>query len=158
MVITAFDLGSDPYFVFVLKAWIMQKTDGGWFGETLQGFAGWMAVSLLIVGSFQALAAPRRSPPPADGLPLAVLVPILIYASGLVFQVLLGHPIEVISDYTTLIDPDGDYAAVLERAGATAVLWDKDSDLATWLEDPANGWEVVHEERMWLVAVPAEDR
>lgn len=95
MVITAFDLGADPYFVFVLKAWIMQKTDGGWFGETLQGFAGWMAVSLLIVGSFQALAAPRRSPPPADGLPLAVLVPILIYASGLVFQVLLGHPIEV---------------------------------------------------------------
>ncbi|MDQ7743498.1 carotenoid biosynthesis protein [Hydrogenophaga pseudoflava] len=95
MVITAFDLGADPYFVFVLKAWIMQKTDGGWFGETLQGFAGWMAVSLVIVGSFQALAAPRRSPPPADGLPLAVLVPILIYASGLVFQVLLGHPIEV---------------------------------------------------------------
>jgi uncharacterized membrane protein len=95
MVITAFDLGADPYFVFVLKAWIMQKTDGGWFGETLQGFAGWMAVSLLIVGSFQALAAPRRSPPPVDGLPLAVLVPILIYASGLVFQVLLGHPIEV---------------------------------------------------------------
>ena len=45
MVITAFDLGADPYFVFVLKAWIMQKTDGGWFGETLQGFAGWMAVS-----------------------------------------------------------------------------------------------------------------
>lgn len=95
MVITAFDLGADPYFVFVLKAWIMQKTDGGWFGETLQGFAGWMAVSLVIVGSFQALAAPRRSPPPVDGLPLAVLVPILIYVSGLVFQVLLGHPIEV---------------------------------------------------------------
>lgn len=95
MVITAFDLGADPYFVFVLKAWIMQKTDGGWFGETLQGFAGWMAVSLLIVGSFQALAAPRRSPPPVDGLPMAVLVPILIYASGLVFQVLLGQPIEV---------------------------------------------------------------
>jgi uncharacterized membrane protein len=95
MVITAFDLGADPYFVFVLKAWIMQKTDGGWFGETLQGFAGWMAVSLLIVGSFQALAAPRCSPPPVDGLPLAVLVPILVYASGLVFQVLLGHPIEV---------------------------------------------------------------
>jgi hypothetical protein len=40
MIVTAFDLGADPYFVFVLKAWIMQKTDGGWFGETLQGFVG----------------------------------------------------------------------------------------------------------------------
>ena len=95
MVITAFDLGADPYFVFVLKAWVMHKTDGGWFGETLQGFAGWMAVSLVIVGVFQALAAPRRAPPPVDGLPLAVLLPIIVYASGLVFQVLLGHPIEV---------------------------------------------------------------
>lgn len=95
MVITAFDLGADPYFVFVLKAWIMQKTDGGWFGETLQGFAGWMAVSLFILGCFQALAAPRRSPPPEEGAPLAVLALLLTYASGLVFQVLLGHPIEV---------------------------------------------------------------
>lgn len=65
-------------------------------------------------------------------------------------------PIEVIADYTTLIDPDGDYAPVLERAGATAVLWDRDSDLGRWLEDPANGWTVVHREEQWLVAVPAE--
>lgn len=67
-------------------------------------------------------------------------------------------PIEVIADYTTLIDPDGDYASVLHRAGATAVLWDRDSDLAAWLEDPANGWEIVHRERLWLVAVPAGAR
>lgn len=95
MVITAFDLGADPYFVFVLKAWIMQKTDGGWFGETLQGFAGWMAVALFILCSFQAIAPPRRSPPPDDGVALAVLVPILVYASGLVFQFFLGHPVEI---------------------------------------------------------------
>lgn len=95
MIITAFDLGADPYFVFVLKAWVMQKTDGGWFGETLQGFAGWMAVALTIQLAFQALAAPRRSPPPLDGRARAALAPILIYASGLVFQVMLGHPIEV---------------------------------------------------------------
>lgn len=36
MLVTAYDLGADPYMVFVLKAWIMTKTDGGWFGETLQ--------------------------------------------------------------------------------------------------------------------------
>ena len=95
MVITAFDLGADPYFVFVLKAWIMQKTDGGWFGETLQGFAGWMAVALFILCSFQVLSPPRRSPPPTAGAALAVLVPILIYAGGLVFQFILGHPVEI---------------------------------------------------------------
>jgi len=64
-------------------------------------------------------------------------------------------PLPVIADYTTLIDPAGDYGAVLDRAGATAVLWDRDSGLGDWLEDPANGWRIVHRERLWLVAVPA---
>lgn len=96
MVVTAFDLGADPYFVFVLKAWIMQKTDGGWFGETLQGFAGWMAVGLVIVGLFQALAEPRRVPAPTSrAVRHAALLPIGIYASGLVFQLFWGHPVEV---------------------------------------------------------------
>ncbi|MGE0497454.1 MAG: carotenoid biosynthesis protein [Ramlibacter sp.] len=94
MIVTAFDLGADPYFVFVLKAWIMDKTDGGWFGETLQGFAGWMLVSFTIITLFQALQAPRE---PARNGPrerLAALVPLGIYASGLLFQLLLGHPVE----------------------------------------------------------------
>ncbi len=95
MVITAFDLGADPYMVFVLKAWIMQKTDGGWFGETLQGFAGWMAVSLMIVGAFQALASPRRALQRGGLIPQAALVPVVLYAFGLAFQVVWGHPIEV---------------------------------------------------------------
>lgn len=94
MVITAFDLGADPYFVFVLKAWIMEKTDGGWFGETLQGFVGWMAVSFAIVLLYQRLFAPRELPAPHGRARLAALAPIGIYASGLVFQMLFGHPIE----------------------------------------------------------------
>lgn len=52
MLVTAYDLGADPYMVFVLKAWIMAKTDGWWFGETLQGFVGWMTVSMAIVFCF----------------------------------------------------------------------------------------------------------
>jgi hypothetical protein len=66
------------------------------------------------------------------------------------------YPVEVIADYTTLIDPEGDYAGVLDRADATAVLWDTDSDFGDWLEDPANGWEVVHRGELWMVAVPAD--
>ncbi|HSV34627.1 MAG TPA: carotenoid biosynthesis protein, partial [Ramlibacter sp.] len=59
MIVTAFDLGADPYFVYQLKAWIMVKKDGQWFGETVRGFEGWMVVSFAIVTAFQAIARPR---------------------------------------------------------------------------------------------------
>ena len=94
MLITAFDLGADPYFVFVLKAWIMQKTDGGWFGETLQGFAGWMLISFLIVILVQCLLKPTPAPPISKRIAFAAALPILIYASGMIFQMIWGHPIE----------------------------------------------------------------
>lgn len=102
MVVTAFDLGADPYFVFVLRAWVMDKTDGGWFGETLQGFVGWMGVSFLILLLAAWWAARGRPAEDAAhaGRPdarqrRAAAVPLLIYASGLVFQLLFGQPIEV---------------------------------------------------------------
>ncbi|MBK6557973.1 MAG: carotenoid biosynthesis protein [Comamonadaceae bacterium] len=88
MIVTAFDLGADPYFVFVLKAWIMQKTDGGWFGETLQGFAGWMVVSFAIVLLFQTLFGPRQSAGTGLRARRAALAPIAVYAAGMVFQML----------------------------------------------------------------------
>jgi uncharacterized membrane protein len=94
MIVTAFDLGADPYFVFVLKAWIMGKTDGGWFGETLQGFAGWMCVSFVIITLFQALLAPLKDVIANKRARLAALLPLAIYGAGLVFQLFLGHPIE----------------------------------------------------------------
>jgi len=94
MIVTAYDLGADPYMVFKLKAWIMTKTDGGWFGETLQGFAGWMLVSFVIVFLFR-LGLRRR--PPVPGAPVAprdIAVPLAIYAGNLLFQALLGVPVE----------------------------------------------------------------
>ncbi|MEZ5703612.1 MAG: carotenoid biosynthesis protein [Burkholderiaceae bacterium] len=96
MIVTAFDLGADPYFVFVLKAWVMQKTDGGWFGETLQGFAGWMLIGGLIVLAFQLIAASRLpASAPCPQSRIATLVPLSIYASALIFQLAFGHPIEI---------------------------------------------------------------
>lgn len=94
MIVTAFDLGADPYFVFVLKAWIMDKTDGGWFGETLQGFVGWMVVSFTIVLIFQALFQPRPPKPVEVLARQAALLPLGIYASGLAFQMVFGQPVE----------------------------------------------------------------
>lgn len=64
------------------------------------------------------------------------------------------YPIGVIRDYTTLIRPSGDYQAVLDRARASAVLWDRDSELGSWL-DRSDAWRVVHRDDTWLVAIPA---
>lgn len=65
------------------------------------------------------------------------------------------YPIEVIADYTQLLRPGGDYEAVLDRAEATAVLWDKDSDFGRWLEDSEH-WRVVFEDETWVVALPVD--
>ena len=94
MLVTAFDLGADPYMVFTLKAWIMTKTDGWWFGETLQGFFGWAFISFVIVFGFRLCL---RKGPPVQAKPVTrryVLVPLVIYASGMVFQIALGNPVE----------------------------------------------------------------
>jgi putative membrane protein len=97
MVVTCYDLGVDPYMVYVLKAWIMTEKDGWWFGETVQGFAGWMFVSFAILFAFRRLArvhpAARRA---GVVLPTMrhVFVPLSVYAGLMVFQVLLGYPVE----------------------------------------------------------------
>lgn len=93
MVVTCYDLGVDPYMVYVLKAWIMTEKDGWWFGETVQGFAGWMTVAFAILFAFRRLARVRG--PAAAGATLRhVLVPLSVYAGLMVFQVLLGYPVE----------------------------------------------------------------
>jgi putative membrane protein len=93
MVVTAFDLGADPYFVYQLKAWIMAKKDGGWFGETVRGFEGWMLVSFTIVAIFLAVARPREACSGAPARRAAALVPIAVYAGLMVFQIALTQPI-----------------------------------------------------------------
>jgi uncharacterized membrane protein len=93
MIVTAFDLGADPYFVYVLKAWIMDDKQGGWFGETLRGFTGWMVVSFAIVALFQALARPRLLRGAADARARrAALVPVLVYFGFIAFQVTQTQP------------------------------------------------------------------
>lgn len=95
MLVTAYDLGADPYFVFTLKAWLMTKTDGGWFGETIQGFAGWMGVSFAILFAFR-LALRRHAPAPTLALRRRdVLVPVGIYAFSMAFQAAVGKPDEL---------------------------------------------------------------
>ena len=93
MLVTAFDLGADPYFVYVLKAWIMTKTDGGWFGETIRGFEGWLIVSFTIVCLFQLWARPALAVGPPARLRRAALVPVGLYAGFIGFQVTQAQPV-----------------------------------------------------------------
>jgi putative membrane protein len=93
-IVTAYDLGADPYMVYVVKAWIMAETTGGWFGETVEGFVGWMTVSMAILLSFRSII--RRVPPvPVTRVTRRdALVPVLLYAGFMAFQMALGHPVE----------------------------------------------------------------
>jgi uncharacterized membrane protein len=92
--VTAYDLAADPYMVFVIKAWKMEKTDGWWFGETLQGFVGWFVVSFVIVFVFNVLTRHRRPQPCAPFKKINALIPISIYMNWMIFQVLFGYPME----------------------------------------------------------------
>ena len=94
MIVTAFDLGADPYFVFTLKAWIMVKTDGGWFGETIQGFFGWMFVAFVIIFLFRLTLRPTTLKRARSFSKRHALVPLGIYAAFMVFQMVVGAPIE----------------------------------------------------------------
>lgn len=94
MIVTAFDLGADPYLVYKLGAWVMVKKDGWWFGETLQGFFGWMLVSFVIVGAFRLWQGGRPPQPAARFSRRHAALPLLLYAGFMVFQMVLGHPVE----------------------------------------------------------------
>lgn len=95
MIVTAFDLAADPYFVFQLDAWIMAKKDGHWFGETVRGFEGWMLVSFVIIAAFQALARPAvvATATSATLTRRAALAPVLVYAAFIGFQVTQSQPL-----------------------------------------------------------------
>ena len=93
-IVTAYDLAADPYMVYVLKAWIMAKTDGWWFGETLQGFFGWMLVSFTIVALFHLTTSQKALATDTGFTRIDALLPLSIYAFSMVFQMFKGHPVE----------------------------------------------------------------
>lgn len=94
MIVTAYDLGADPYMVFVLKAWIMTKTDGWWFGETLQGFAGWTFITFVIVGAFRLSLRVWPACPASRTGGWQALLPLVIYGASMLFQIIYGSPVE----------------------------------------------------------------
>ncbi len=94
MIVTAYDLGADPYMVFVLKAWIMAKTDGWWFGETLQGFVGWVTVACAINYCFHLSVRKQGVKVQPGFVKWHALLPFSIFGFSMVFQMLKGYPVE----------------------------------------------------------------
>lgn len=94
MIVTAYDLGADPYLVYVVKAWIMAKTDGAWFGETVQGFVGWTVIAFAILFALRVRIRRVEPAPSTSTAARAVWVPLLVYGGSLAFQVTFGHPVE----------------------------------------------------------------
>ncbi|MCG2583602.1 carotenoid biosynthesis protein [Massilia sp. TS11] len=94
LIVCAYDLGADPYMVYVLKAWIMAKTDGWWFGETLQGFVGWTVVGGAIILAFRLSLgkAPAQASQTFDKR--HALVPLAVYGGSMLFQACQGAPVE----------------------------------------------------------------
>ena len=92
--VTAYDLAADPYMVYVLKAWIMAKTDGWWFGETLEGFFGWMLVSFAIIATFRMTTPAQALAEDGRFTKWDALLPLSIYAFSMVFQMAMGHLVE----------------------------------------------------------------
>ena len=77
----------------VLGPRFMVKHDGWWFGETLQGFVGWMLVAFAIVFAFR--LALRRTAAVAPAARLRdVLVPLGLYGALMVYEATQGVPVE----------------------------------------------------------------
>jgi putative membrane protein len=94
MIVTAYDLGADPYMVYVLKAWIMTDTTGWWFGETVQGFFGWTFVGFVIIFGFRVAVSRQVMVPLTDFSKKDALLPVFIYGGSMAFQICKGYPVE----------------------------------------------------------------
>lgn len=95
MIVTAFDLGADPYFVYTLKAWIMAKTGYAWFGETVQGFRlGVCGFCDRLRLSHVSAPAPPATRQPLPAAPRDGAAGHLRSGHG-VLQIILGKPVEI---------------------------------------------------------------
>jgi len=64
------------------------------------------------------------------------------------------YPIEVIDDHAALYF-GGDFAEILDRYEADAVLWESEGDFADWLRSDESEWTVSMDGDDWLIATPA---
>ena len=92
-IVTAYDLAADPYMINAAHAWRME-VGGSYFGETAQGFFGWVLTTFLICMTFRFLVRKVEVEPVATVTRLSAMLPVLGYLTFLVFFVVEGDPSE----------------------------------------------------------------
>lgn len=63
------------------------------------------------------------------------------------------YPMPVIRQYFHFLSGGSRYQETLDQIRATAVLWDRKSGFARWIER-SDRWKVVYRDQKWVVAVP----
>ena len=94
-IVTAYNLAAEPYMLYQLGAWITTKTDGWWFGETLQGLFGLALVAFATIFSFHLVTRNQQLKSEARFAKSHILLPISIYASSMIFQMCVSVPVEL---------------------------------------------------------------
>ena len=91
-VVTAYDLGLDPFMVRKIGAWVMINP-GDYFGEQLRGFYGWTLVAFVIalIVRVSHIALPPR--PPTRVTVLSAAYPVVAYGVWWVFFSTAGFPL-----------------------------------------------------------------
>jgi uncharacterized membrane protein len=94
-IVTAYDLAADPYMIRVIKAWVMEEKHGDYFGETVQGFVGWVVVSFIIMYAIRSLNS-QKLPKVQPILIRRIdsMIPVWVYFALMMTFVVAGHPIE----------------------------------------------------------------
>ncbi|HYV96305.1 MAG TPA: carotenoid biosynthesis protein [Gemmatimonadaceae bacterium] len=94
-IVTAYDLGADPYMINVTHAWVMKETNGYYFGETVHGLVGWVTVTFIIVLTYRTIAGRTNAiPATCNWVRRDALIPVVAYGSLMALFVARGMPVE----------------------------------------------------------------
>lgn len=93
MIVTVYDLVADPYMVHYAKAWVMLG-GGSYFGETAQGFFGWMLAGTLISVLFRIAQPTVATPHPHKSQRWSVAYPLFAFFFNIAFFIDNGEPPE----------------------------------------------------------------
>lgn len=94
-IVTAYDLGADPYMINVTHAWIMKENNGYYFGETVQGLVGWVTVTFIIVFTYRTIAGRTNAiPATCNWVRRDALIPVVAYAALCTLFMARGMPVE----------------------------------------------------------------
>ena len=92
---TAYDVAAHPYMAYQLDAWVTTRSDGWWFGESLQEFFAWFFIAFVIIFCFHFATRNHVLRPQAGVAKSQGILPLCLYAFLMIFQMCVSIPIEL---------------------------------------------------------------